>query len=219
VPIGDQKARVMRKRAFDEPAYYAFASLVARKRHFNVRTAQLLQFYGLQQLAQLAGQYQELPEELPPEEEIAWLLQRGTCPMTLLRAYVQVGGEDCDDQSPWARISAGLIATTEASLLRWADPSHLTPAHWRHYCGARGTPLDVQALHLSHEAREVTEHDLVEFIVAHPRGPHTYRPRGYGHQLAEAFRQLTGWRLRYDFAAELLARLSPPPEPDDECPF
>ncbi|GAB2954790.1 hypothetical protein GCM10027048_20400 [Hymenobacter coalescens] len=219
MPIGDQKQRVMVKRALDEAGYYAFAAQVAHKRHFNVRCAQLLQFYGLQQLEQLADRYQELPEDLPPEQEVDWLLLRGNCPMSLLRAYVQVGGDACADQSPWARISAGLCTTTEQSLRRWGDVNHLTASMLRRYCGAQGTPLDVQAMHLSHEALPVTEHDLVEFIVAHPRGQHTYRPRGYGHQLAEAFRLLTGFRLTYGFAVQLLARLSPPAAPIDACPF
>lgn len=211
----------MRKRDLSEPGYYAFASVVGQQRHFNVRTAQLLAAYGLEPLGLLDGQGRPLPPELPPDEILEWVIEESNCPMTQLRAYVDVGGDEQPDATPWGRIAAGLVSTTEASLRRWGDANHFTPQLLRHYCGPGGLPLDVQAGILSHEGPEIGVQEIWEFIVAHPRGPVSYRPRTAGHRLAEAFQRSAGFRLTYRYAVDLLGLLAgrqPAGAPDDEMP-
>ncbi|UOQ96609.1 hypothetical protein MUN81_15340 [Hymenobacter sp. 5317J-9] len=221
MPKGDQKKRVMRKRTLDEPGYYAFASVVGQQRHFNVQTAKLLAAYGLEPLSLLDGQGRPQPPQLPSEEILEWIIEQSNCPMTQLRAFVEVGGDEQPDLTPWGRIAAGLVSTTEASLRRWGDVNHFTPQLLRHYCGPEGTPLDVQAQVLSHEAPELRPEELWEFIVAHPRGAHTYQPQTIGHRLAEAFQRSAGFRLTYTYAVNLLGLMDgrQPASVSKEPPF
>ena len=204
MPKGDQKRRVMRKRDLSEPGYYAFASVVGQQRHFNVQTAKLLAAYGLEPLSLLDGQGRPQPAQLPAAEILEWIMEESNCPMTQLRAFVDVGGDEQPDATPWGRIAAGLVSTTEASLRRWGDANHFTPQLLRHYCGPDGMPLDVQADVLSHESQAVEVEDLWQFIVAHPRGAHTYQPQTIGHRLGEAFLRSAGFRLTYRYACDLL---------------
>lgn len=225
MPKGDQKARVMRKRDLSEPGYYAFASVVGQQRHFNVQTAKLLAAYGLEPLSLLDGQGRPQPPPLPAAEILEWIIKQSNCPMTQLRAFVDVGGDEQPDGTPWGRIAAGLVSTTEASLRRWGDVNHFTPQLLRHYCGPDGMPLDVQADILSsdHDGAPLEPEELWQFIVAHPGGAHTYRPQSYGHRLADAFRRAAGFRLTWDYATTLLGLMRWPSEPledeDDDCPF
>ena len=157
MPRGEQKARVMRKRELTEPGYYAFASVVGQQRHFNVLTARLLAACGLEPLRLLDAVSRPAPPELPEEQLLQWLIQDCDCPMTLLRAYVGVGGEQ-PDGSRWGRIAAGLRSTSEASLRRWGDQNYLTPQLLRRYTSAQGLPLDTQADSLSsdHDGEPLT---------------------------------------------------------------
>ncbi|MBF9239460.1 hypothetical protein I2I05_18855 [Hymenobacter sp. BT683] len=222
MPKGDQKHRVMRKRTLDEPGYYAFASVVGQQRHFNVQTAKLLAAYGFEPLRLLDGQGRPQPPQLPSEEILEWIIEQSNCPMTQLRAFVDVGGDELPDQTPWGRIAAGLVSTTEASLRRWGDANHFTPQLLRNYCGPEGQALDVQAMVLSHESQPVEPGQLWEFIVAHPRGQQSYRPQTIGHRLAEAFQRSAGFRLTYHYAADLLRLIDgrqPAPAGEEEPPF
>ena len=224
MPKGEQKARVMRKRELSEPGYYAFASVVGQQRHFNVLTARLLEACGFSPLALLDGCSRPLPPDVPDEQLLEWLIEHSDCPMTLLRTYVNLGGEQ-PDGSRWGRIAEGLTSTSEASLRRWGDQNHLTPQLLRRYTSAEGLPLDSQADILSegYEGEPLAPDELWEFIVAHPGGQHTYRPQSYGHRLAESFRRVAGFRLTYAYATTLLG-LMPSTAPlgvvdEDDCPF
>lgn len=223
MPTGDQKRQVMRKRDLSEPGYYAFASVVGQQRHFNVQTAKLLAAYGLEPLSLLDGQGRPQPAQLPAAEILEWIIEESNCPMTQLRAFVDVGGDEQPDATPWGRIAAGLVSTTEASLRRWGDANHFTPQLLRHYTGPAGMPLDVQADVLSHQSQALSTEDLWEFIVAHPRGSHTYRPQTVGHRLAEAFGRSAGFRLTYRYACDLLGLMAGREpvtgEPEEEPPF
>lgn len=221
MPRGDQKRRVMRKRALSEPGYYAFASVVGQQRHFNVQTAKLLAAYGFDPLGLLDGVGRPLPPQLPPEDILEWIIEQSQCPMSQLRAFVDVGGDEQPDTSPWGRIASGLVSTTEASLRRWGDAHHFTPQLLRHYCGPQGQPLDVQAAILSHEGPALQVEEIWQFILAHPRGPQSYRLRTVGHRLAEAFQRSAGFRLTYQFAVDLLGLLTARNElpADNDCPF
>ena len=220
MPKGDQKKRVMRKRTLDEPGYYAFASVVGQQRHFNVQTAKLLAAYGFEPLRLLDAQGRPQPPALPPGEIVEWIIEESNCPMTQLRAFVEVGGDEQPDGTHWGRIAAGLVSTTEASLRRWGDANHFTPQLLRHYTGPEGMPLDVQADVLSHEAQALSPDDLWQFIVAHPRGAHTYQPQTLGHRLAEAFQRSAGFRLTFRYAVDLLGLMAGrQPAPEDEPPF
>ena len=221
MPKGDQKARVMRKHELSEPGYYAFASVVGQQRHFNVQTAKLLEACGLAPLRLLDAVSRPAPPDVLSDEQLlAWLCSECDCPMTLLRAYVGIGGEQ-PDGSAWGRIAGGLRSTSEASLRRWGDVNHLTPALLRRYTSAEGLGLDVQAELLSsdHDGEPLTPDELWAFIVAHPGGPPTYRPQSYGHRLAEQFRRVAGFRLTWAYASTLLALMQPPADEDDDCPF
>ena len=221
MPKGDQKQRVMRKRTLDEPGYYAFASVVGQQRHFNVQTAKLLAAYGFEPLSLLDGQGRPMPPQLPPEDIMEWIIEESNCPMTQLRAFVDVGGDELPDLTTMGRIAAGLVSTTEASLRRWGDANHFTPQLLRHYCGPDGMPLDVQADVLSHESQALSPDDLWQFIVQHPRGQQSYRPQTIGHRLAEAFQRSAGFRLTYRYAADLLALMAgrEPAPAGEEVPF
>lgn len=195
----------MQKRALDEPGYYAFASIVGAQRHFNVLTAKLLAAYGLDPLTVLDGLGRPMPPDLAEAQVLEWVIQESQCPMTMLRAFVEVGGDELPDTSPWGLLAQGLVSTTEASLRRWGDVHHLTPQLVRRYCLPGGTPLDVQVMNLTAAQHVlVTEQDAWEFILAHPRGQQTYQPQTYGHRLAVAFQSLTGFRLTYAYAEQLL---------------
>ncbi|WP_226163926.1 hypothetical protein [Hymenobacter terricola] len=222
MPRGDQMKRVMRKRTLDEPGYYAFASVVGQQRHFNVQTAKLLAAYGLEPLSLLDGQGRPQPPQLPPPAILEWIIEESNCPMTQLRAFVDVGGDEQPDATPWGRIAAGLVSTTEASLRRWGDANHFTPQLLRNYCGPEGMPLDVQAMVLSHESQVLEVEEIWQFILAHPRGSHTYRPQTVGHRLAEAFGRSAGFRLTYRYAVDLLGLMQgrePAPPEQEEPPF
>jgi len=221
MPKGDQKTRVMAKRELSEPGYYAFASVVGQQRHFNVQTAKLLAACGLEPLRLLDALSRPAPPEVLTDEQLLeWLCTECDCPMTLLRAYVNAGGEQ-PDGSAWGRIAGGLTSTTEASLRRWGDVNHLTPQLLRRYTSAEGLPLDSQAdiLSADHDGPPLEPDELWQFIVAHPLGPQTYRPQSYGHRLAEQFRRVAGFRLTWHYASTLLALMQLPEEADDDCPF
>ncbi|MGI4835107.1 MAG: hypothetical protein ACRYFK_16765 [Janthinobacterium lividum] len=226
MPKGDQKKRVMRKRALSEPGYYAFASVVGQQRHFNVQTAKLLAACGLEPLRLLDALSRPAPPDVLDDAQLLeWLCTSCDCPMTILRAYVGLGGEQ-PDGSEWGRIALGLSSTSEASLRRWGDGNHLTPQLLRRYTAPGGLPLDSQAdiLSADHDGQPLSPDDLWQFIVAHPAGQHTYRPQSYGHQLAEAFRRTAGFRLTWDYASTLLGLMGPsgpasPPAAADDCPF
>ena len=221
MPKGDQKARVMRKHELSEPGYYAFASVVGQQRHFNVQTAKLLAACGLEPLRLLDALSRPAPPGVLTDEQLLdWLCRECDCPMTLLRAYVGVGGEQ-PDGSEWGRIAQGLTATTEASLRRWGDVHHLTPQLLRRYTSAEGLPLDTQADILSsdYDGEPLAPDALWAFIVAHPAGAHTYQPQSYGHRLAAQFRRVAGFRLTWAYASTLLALMQPPADDDDDCPF
>ncbi len=220
MPKGDQKARVMQKRELSEPGYYAFASVVGQQRHFNVQTAKLLAACGLEPLRLLDAMSRPAPPDVLTDEQLLeWLSCECDCPMTILRAYVGVGGEQ-PDGSEWGRIAAGLNSTTEASLRRWGDVHHLTPQLLRRYTASEGLPLDTQANILSadYDGEPLAPDALWAFIVAHPAGQHTYRPQSYGHRLADRFRRVAGFRLTWAYATTLLALMSQPEEESD-CPF
>ena len=221
---GDQRRRVMDKHQLDEPGYYAFASVVGLQRHFNVSTAKLLAAYGFDPLSYLEHQNQPLPEHVGPANYAQWLLEDCQCPMTLLRAFLANGGDELPDYSPAAYIAAGLVATTEASLRRWADPNHFSPAHLRRSCAPEGTPLDEQALNLTDATHVVEVAQLVDFITAHPRGQLSYRPAPtLAQQLAGRFEAVAGFRLTENYATSLLAlmssRYSLTPQQSDSPPF
>ncbi|MCC2546415.1 hypothetical protein LJY25_08160 [Hymenobacter sp. BT175] len=211
----------MQKRALDEPGYYAFASVVGAQRHFNVQTARLLASYGLDPLSVLDGMGRPAPPDLPSDEIMEWIIEESGCAMTMLRAFVEVGGDELPDVTPWGVISRGLCSTTEASLRRWGDVNHFTPGLLRRYCRSDGTPLDVQAMNLTEGAGvHVTEQDIWSFILAHQKGQHTYRPQTYGHRLAAAFHHVTGFRLTFEYAAQLLQLINAKnTAPLDEAPF
>ena len=230
MPKGDQKARVMQKHALSEPGYYAFASVVGQQRHFNVQTARLLAACGLEPLRLLDALSRPAPPDVLDDGHLLeWLISDCDCPMTVLRAYMGVGGEQ-PDGSEWGRIAQGLTSTTEASLRRWGDVHHLTPQLLRRYASAEGLPLDSQADILSsdYDGQPLAPDALWAFIVAHPAGAHTYRPRSYGHRLAERFRQLAGFRLTFSYASTLLGLMGSaepatggrqPGPAGDDCPF
>jgi hypothetical protein len=221
MPKGDQKAAVMRKHELSEPGYYAFSSRVGQQRHFNVQTAKLLAACGLDPLRLLDALSRPAPPDVLTDEQLLeWLCTECDCPMTMLRAYVSVGGEQ-PDGSEWGRIALGLNSTTEASLRRWGDVNHFTPQLLRRYCEPDGLPLDTQAdiLSADYDGEPLEPEALWQFIVAHPGGQHTYRPQSYGHRLAERFRRVAGFRLTWAYASTLLALMNPPEDEGDECPF
>ena len=208
MPKGDQKARVMAKHELSEPGYYAFSAQVGQQRHFNVQTAKLLAACGLNPLRLLDALSRPAPPDVLDDAQLLeWLCSECECPMTMLRAYVSVGGEQ-PDGSEWGRIAQGLHSTTEASLRRWGDVNHLTPQLLRRYTSDDGEPLAPDA--------------LWAFIVAHPAGPHTYRPQSYGHRLAERFRRVAGFRLTWAYATTLLGLMSQAEgeaSEGNDCPF
>lgn len=228
MPKGDQKAAVMRKHELTEPGYYAFSSRVGQQRHFNVQTAKLLEACGLEPLRLLDSISRPAPADLPEHQLLEWIIEQSECPMTLLRTYVGVGGEQ-PDGSTWSRIALGLTSTTEASLRRWGDVNHLTPQLLRRYTSAEGLPLDTQAdiLSADYDGAPLEPGELWEFIVAHPGGQHTYQSQSYGHRLADAFRRLVGFRLTWHYATTLLGLMQQPGESrgapsepaDDDIPF
>ena len=211
----------MRKHELTEPGYYAFSSRVGQQRHFNVQTAKLLAACGLNPLRLLDALSRPAPPDVLTDEQLLeWLCTECDCPMTMLRAYVSVGGEQ-PDGSEWGRIAAGLNSTTEASLRRWGDVNHLTPQLLRRYTDPEGLPLDTQAEILSadYDGEPLAPDALWAFIVAHPAGQHTYRPQSYGHRLAERFRRVAGFRLTWAYASTLLALMNPPDDEGDDVPF
>ena len=221
MPKGDQKARVIAKHQLSEPGYYAFASVVGQQRHFNVQTAKLLAACGLEPLRLLDAMSRPTPPDVLDDAQLLeWLSSECDCPMTLLRAYVSVGGEQ-PDGSAWGRIAQGLNSTSEASLRRWGDGNHLTPQLLRRYCEPGGLPLDTQAEILSadHDGEPLSPDALWAFIVAHPAGQHTYRPQSYGHRLAQRFQRLAGFRLTWAYATTLLGLMQPPENEGTDCPF
>jgi hypothetical protein len=221
MPKGDQKAAVMRKHELSEPGYYAFSSRVGQQRHFNVQTAKLLAACGLDPLRLLDALSRPAPPDVLTDEQLLeWLCTECDCPMTILRAYVSVGGEQ-PDGSEWGRIAAGLNSTTEASLRRWGDVNHLTPQLLRRYTDPDGLPLDTQAdiLSADYDGEPLEPEAIWQFILAHPAGQHTYRPQSYGHRLAERFRRVGGFRLTWAYASTLLALMNPPDNEGDEVPF
>ena len=221
MPKGDQKAAVMRKHELSEPGYYAFSSRVGQQRHFNVQTAKLLAACGLDPLRLLDAISRPAPPDVLTDEQLLeWLCTECDCPMTMLRAYVSVGGEQ-PDGSEWGRIAVGLNSTTEESLRRWGDVNHFTPQLLRRYTDPDGLPLDTQAdiLSADYDGEPLEPEALWQFIVAHPAGQHTYRPQSYGHRLAERFRRVAGFRLTWAYATTLLALMNPPEDEGDDCPF
>lgn len=221
MPKGDQKARVMAKHELSEPGYYAFSALVGHQRHFNVQTAKLLAACGLNPLRLLDALSRPAPPDVIDDSQLLeWLCSECECPMTMLRAYVSVGGEQ-PDGSEWGRIAQGLNSTTEASLRRWGDVNHLTPQLLRRYTSDDGEPLDTQAEILSadYDGEPLAPDALWAFIVAHPAGQHTYRPQSYGHRLAERFRRVAGFRLTWAYATTLLGMMNAPESEDNDVPF
>lgn len=221
MPKGDQKARVMAKHQLNEPGYYAFSAQVGQQRHFNVQTAKLLAACGLNPLRLLDALSRPAPPDVLDDAQLLeWLCTECDCPMTMLRAYVSVGGEQ-PDGSEWGRIAQGLHSTTEASLRRWGDVNHLTPQLLRRYTDCDGLPLDTQAEILSadYDGEPLAPDALWAFIVAHPGGQHTYRPQSYGHRLAERFRRVAGFRLTWAYATTLLGMMNAPESEDDDVPF
>lgn len=206
---GAQKRRVMDKHQLDEPSYYAFASLVGLQRHFNVSTAKLLAAYGFDPLSFLEHQNQALPEHVGPANYAQWLTEECACPMTLLRAFLANGGESQPDESKAGHIAANLVATTEASLRRWSDPNHFTAPHVRRYTSDHGTPLDEQAMNLTNGRHLVEPPELVEFILAHPRGQLSYRPAPtLGQLVAARFEVVAGFKLSETYAQSLIRLMS-----------
>jgi hypothetical protein len=222
MPKGDQKARVMAKHELSEPGYYAFSAKVGQQRHFNVQTAKLLAACGLNPLRLLDALSRPAPPDVLDDAQLLeWLCTECDCPMTMLRAYVSVGGEQ-PDGSEWGRIAQGLNSTTEASLRRWGDVNHLTPQLLRRYTSDEGEPLDTQAEILSadYDGEPLAPDALWAFIVAHPAGQHTYRPQSYGHRLAERFRRVAGFRLTWAYATTLLKLMHQAEASEaDDCPF
>ena len=221
MPKGDQKAAVMRKHELSEPGYYAFSALVGQQRHFNVQTAKLLAACGLNPLRLLDALSRPAPPDVLDDAQLLeWLCTECDCPMTMLRAYVSVGGEQ-PDGSEWDRIAQGLNSTTEASLRRWGDVNHLTPQLLRRYTADDGLPLDTQAEILSadYDGEPLAPDALWAFIVAHPAGQHTYRPQSYGHRLAERFRRVAGFRLTWAYATTLLGMMNAPESEENDVPF
>jgi hypothetical protein len=142
--------------------------------------------------------------------------------MTQLRAFVDVGGDEQSDATPWGRIAPGLVSTTQDSLRRWGNANHFTPQLLSSYCGPDGQALDVHTDVLSHEGPPLSPDDLWQFIVAQPDGAHNCRPQNLGHRLAEAFWCSGCFGLTFRYAIDLLRLMQgqqPAPSEQEELPF
>lgn len=221
MPRGDQKRRVMARRQLDEDGYYSFARVVTEKRHFNTRLAALLRVYIPEPLRLVMDWPAFPPADIRADEVTDWIIRDSGCPLTLMHCWMAC--ESDEDLTPWGWLARELGPTTERSLRRHTDSAHLTPAHLRTWCRPEGQPLDGQVMEISVTCgREIDVEEAAAFIVAHPRGAATYAPDTPARRLAEAFYQLTGFRLTRGFANRLqglLRGLRAPVVIEEEVPF
>lgn len=108
-----------------------------------------------------------------------------------------------EDLSIQGIIAYELRKTTEVSFNRWADKNYMNKSLKKHYISEQGTPLDLQVKYINDEYnKDITEQDLVDFILSHPNGQETYKNE---HQilvegLASDFFAHTGISVNEKFA-------------------
>lgn len=192
-----------------EEEYYQHARNVCDKRHFNMKMGQILSYYDWNPLRQLALYDSPAPEELEQEaERLQWMWQDCECPMSILREYLQHVLDDSHQFTRPAHIARLLRRFPEASFLRFGDKNQISAKALERYCDPNGEPIDAQAINISElSGLEISEEDIVQFVIQHPKGTHTFKPESLADRLAKRFAELTGMRLTPDFASELIKRI------------
>lgn len=205
---GDKKKAFMERTGLGEDAYYAHSRKVCGKRHFNMRVSQLLAVSGFNPIAFLEVQITAFDPDEPENEKdhLLWLVQDCENPMKVLKGYLDYYHNEDHLQELDAHIAELLRSFPEASFRRFGDINQVDQKKFfKRYCDEKGMPIDVQAMEMSEiTGKEITPQDIADFAIAHPKGAQSYKVVTWADRLAERYFFLTGNKLNYDFARQLL---------------
>lgn len=207
---GDKKKQFMERTGKDETAYYEHSKKVCEKRHFNMRVASLLNIYGFDPLKFL----DEMSAKMQPQEEMAdadyklWLAQDCECPVTLIRGYKDYFDDNSHEFTKEGHISDYLLKFPQESFRRFGDMNLLDIKSVKYYFDDAGSEIDVQAISISESSGlEIEPQDIIDFVVAHPKGPKSYKPEKLSEKIAKRFYQVTGMKITHDFSINLVRKI------------
>ena len=223
---GDKKKAFMARTGKTEAEYYEHSKQVCNKRHFNIKISQLLRCYGFDPLEYLDQKSQVFnPEEQQEGQNyLLWLMQDCECPITVLRGYLDNYFNEEHRHSKENHIADLLRAFPEASFRRFGDINQVEPKKFfKVYADDKGMPIDVQAIEISEiSGLDITPQDIADFATEFPKGAHTYKPLSWADRLSERYYQLTGMKLTYDFARQIIKMMEQKEMldlSDTTCPF
>lgn len=206
-------------------AYLESAQKTAKQVAFNRKENSILRYYGFGK---------NFSEYILPAYEIYMDIEKCRnfyvnevdCPITILWAYLEGVIYEKDDLSTFGVISKAISKTTLVSFERWGDKNCLSKEIKRAYISGDGSALDVQAQGIEFDyGIQVSENDLIDFILAYPKGASNYENYAYLRDLSDKFKSMVGFPIDENFAREFLTKINTKPvEPDEftpeiECPF
>lgn len=219
---GDKKRGFMTRTGKDESAYYAHSRRVCEKRYYNEKIDEVLSYFAFSELEFLALMecLVRPPQGVTEQEYVKWVIENIRCPIRLMREYLNHRNSGYELTKDYT-IATYLRSFPKESFHRFSDRNHGTPSLYKWYCSENGTPLDLQAVDLSEVGgMEITEQDIVDFALAHPKGQHTYRKRTVPEAIAWAYYQLTGKKLSEKFAEFFISAIDNRKEEQEETvPF
>jgi hypothetical protein len=203
-------------------AYQEAASKTAKQVAYNRKVNRLLQYYGFKRKFE---DYEYPSDEMLQydiERYRSWYVNECDCPITLMAMWMDAIYEADRDMTINGIIAREIGPTTEASFVRFGDRNYLDKQVRRNYISEKGLPLDIMAMQMCNQGIEITEQDIIEFIIAYPKGKSQYAGYQYISDLENSFKNKVGFIPTQEFVKQFLADLAEPGNVFkvlDDCPF
>ncbi|WP_019986299.1 hypothetical protein [Rudanella lutea] len=196
-----------------EEDYNRFASQVGQRIDNSHKHQQLLRF-AMQFIPVTI-----IPAFIEPHEAGDLVRTSSQNPMELATIYLELLAEERNDFSKEGAINEHLRPFPKENFERWGDKNWLTDVakSWFH---AEGTPLDVQAMEISdYYNGEVTENDLIEFVIQWKPGKYRTVHRRQLDDLEKRWLELFGFKLSKRYAEALVGLIEQAQEEETPVPF
>ncbi len=107
-------------------------------------------------------------------------------------------------------IASEIAHTTMKSFCYHGDRNQLSQGMILHYIRKNGTPLDVQAKDISEQyGVEITEEDLIDFILIHPHGRGNFYKFQEMQTIKEAIKKITTFNTTIELVKKIKVQLYP----------
>ncbi|MFN3588842.1 MAG: hypothetical protein ACK4UP_05625 [Spirosomataceae bacterium] len=185
-----------------EADYYAWAKECGIRGSNNAKDRQLVAKLGIKAIEDLKT-YRVL--EFMPEGDVFtladYILNHCENPADIAACYFELAGYDAQTKESF--IAENIRATTKESFVRFSDKNHVSSIS-PSYLKKDGTPLDIQAMSMSITLGiEVTENDLVEFILAHKWGTYKGKTKDMQAKMKAKVEAISGFAVTEKYMEHL----------------